>query len=149
MIYSLKNLIWRMSRQPYRVKESSTTTAQPNSLQGFWKLCNQILFSLVLFIFLHNFLSCACTCTEYTFIHGHICISCVKQRPTEHALHRLSKAEVNPMLHSNISKHILCTVLYTFLKVLTRRICLIINSFINWWSLFIIMALIFDSGVVL
>ena len=37
-------------------------------------------------------------------------------------------------LHPNISKHILHTVLYTFPKVLTRRICLTIKSFFSWWS---------------
>ena len=34
----------------------------------------------------------------------------------------------------NISMHILLTVLCTFLKVLTRRICLTIKSFFTWWS---------------
>ena len=36
----------------------------------------------------------------------------------------------NP-LHSNISMYILHTALYTFPKVLTRRICLTIKSFFN------------------
>ena len=36
-------------------------------------------------------------------------------------------------LHPNISMHILHTVLYTFPKVLTRRICLLIKSFFHWW----------------
>ena len=40
---------------------------------------------------------------------------------------------INP-LHPNISLHILLTVLYTFPKVLIRRICLIIKSFPSWWS---------------
>ena len=35
-------------------------------------------------------------------------------------------------LHPNISMHILHTVLYTFSKVLTRRICLTIKSFFTW-----------------
>ena len=35
-------------------------------------------------------------------------------------------------LHPNISLHILHTVLYTFPKELTRRICLLIKSFISW-----------------
>ena len=35
----------------------------------------------------------------------------------------------NP-LHPNISMHILHTFIYTFLKVLTRRICLAIGSLI-------------------
>ena len=34
----------------------------------------------------------------------------------------------------NICMHILHTVLYTFHKVLTRRICLTIKSFFSWWS---------------
>ena len=37
-------------------------------------------------------------------------------------------------LHPNISKHILHTVLYTFPKLLTRRIWLTIKSFFSWWS---------------
>ena len=36
--------------------------------------------------------------------------------------------------HPKISMHILHTVLYTRPKVLTKRICLTINSFFNWWS---------------
>ena len=36
-------------------------------------------------------------------------------------------------LHPNISKHILHTVLYTFPKVLTRRICLPIKIFFSDW----------------
>ena len=35
-------------------------------------------------------------------------------------------------LHSIISMHILYTVLYTFPKVLTKRICLKIGSFVSW-----------------
>ena len=38
---------------------------------------------------------------------------------------------INP-LQPNISMHILHTVLYTFLNVLTRRICLTIKSFFSW-----------------
>ena len=38
----------------------------------------------------------------------------------------------NP-LHPNISMHILHTVLYKFPKVLTRRICIKIKSFLSWW----------------
>ena len=37
-------------------------------------------------------------------------------------------------VHPNISMHILHAVLCTFAKVLTRRICLIIQSFFSWWS---------------
>ena len=37
-------------------------------------------------------------------------------------------------LHPNINIHILLTVLFTFPMVLTRRICLRIRSFLNWWS---------------
>ena len=36
--------------------------------------------------------------------------------------------------HPNISIHIFHTVLCTFTEVLTRRICLTIRSFFNWWS---------------
>ena len=38
------------------------------------------------------------------------------------------------LFHPNISIHILCTSLYTFLMVLTRRICLPIRSLLSWWS---------------
>ena len=41
------------------------------------------------------------------------------------------KASFNP-LHPNISMHILHTVLYTFPKVLRRRICLTIRTFFSW-----------------
>ena len=40
---------------------------------------------------------------------------------------------VNPV-HPNISIYILHTVLYTFPKVLTKRICLTIKSFFSCWS---------------
>ena len=40
---------------------------------------------------------------------------------------------LNP-LHPNISMHILLTVLYTFPKVLARRICPAIKRFFNWLS---------------
>ena len=40
---------------------------------------------------------------------------------------------MNP-LHPNFSMYILHTVLYTFPKVLTRRIWLTIKSFLGWWS---------------
>ena len=39
----------------------------------------------------------------------------------------------NP-LHPKINMHILHTVLRTFSKVLTRRICQTIKSFLSWWS---------------
>ena len=45
----------------------------------------------------------------------------------------LSQEKVNP-LHPNISMHILCTVLYTFTKVQTRRICLT-KSFLGGYLL--------------
>ena len=41
----------------------------------------------------------------------------------------LAKPKIKP-LHPNISMHILYTVLYTNPKVLTRRICLTIKSFL-------------------
>ena len=47
-------------------------------------------------------------------------------------LSSLSKS-LNP-LHLHISMHILHTVLYTFPKVRTRRICLTIKSFFGCWS---------------
>ena len=40
---------------------------------------------------------------------------------------------LNP-LPPDISVHILHTIHYTFPKVLTRRICLIITSCFSWWS---------------
>ena len=42
----------------------------------------------------------------------------------------LAVRKMNP-LHPNISMHILHTNLYTFSKVLIRRICLIIKSFFS------------------
>ena len=46
-------------------------------------------------------------------------------------LENVFASSFNP-LHPKISIHILHTVLYTFLKVLTRRICLPIKSFFRW-----------------
>ena len=37
-------------------------------------------------------------------------------------------------LHTNISMHFLHSVLYTFPKVPSRRIYLLIKSFVSWWS---------------
>ena len=42
----------------------------------------------------------------------------------------------NP-LHPNISMHILDTVIYTFCKVLKRRICFIIKGLFSWWSFYL------------
>ena len=51
------------------------------------------------------------------------------------------------LFHPNVIMHILHTVLYTFLKVLTRRICLLIKSFFFGDIIsFILMTLICDSG---
>ena len=47
--------------------------------------------------------------------------------------HKGSHMCIKP-LHSNISMHILHTVLYTFPNVLTRRICLAVKSYLCWWS---------------
>ena len=46
----------------------------------------------------------------------------------------LLKSKQFNSLHPNINMHILHTVLYTFLKVLTRRICLTIAGFCNCGS---------------
>ena len=39
---------------------------------------------------------------------------------------------LKPFMPLKISVHILHTALYTFTKVLTRRICLTIESFVSW-----------------
>lgn len=41
--------------------------------------------------------------------------------------------------HLLIDIHILCTVLYAFTKVLTRKICLTIKNLLHWWPFFIIL----------
>ena len=46
----------------------------------------------------------------------------------------LLKSKQFNSLHPNINMHILHTVLYTFLKVLTRRICLTVAGFYNCGS---------------
>ena len=46
-------------------------------------------------------------------------------------INKLSRRTVS-ILHLTNSMHTLYTVLYTFAKALTRRICLTINSFFNW-----------------
>ena len=45
----------------------------------------------------------------------------------------IQSVHLNP-LHPNISMHILHTVLCTFPKVLTGRICLTVKSVFNWSS---------------
>ena len=53
-------------------------------------------------------------------------------------------------IHPNINMHILHTVLYTFPKVLTRRICFTVKSFLSWLTfLFILVTLMFGSGMIL
>ena len=52
-----------------------------------------------------------------------------------HMMH-VSLKFFNPQ-HHNISMHILHNVLYLFPKVLRRRICLTIKSFLSWWSFLI------------
>ena len=55
----------------------------------------------------------------------------------------------NP-LHPNISRHILHTVLYALPRILTRRICEIIKSFIDFFIIFFIfMTLLCDSAEIL
>ena len=51
----------------------------------------------------------------------------------EDILSSKSMPQINP-LHHNVSMQILQTVLYTFLKVLTRRICSAIKNFFSCWS---------------
>ena len=54
----------------------------------------------------------------------------------------ISSISVNS-LNPNISMHILHTVLYSFHKMLTRRMCFTIKSFVS----FTLVILMFDSGV--
>ena len=44
-----------------------------------------------------------------------------------------SKFPLNPLPPNN-SMHTVYIVLYTFLKLLTRRLCLTVKSFFSWWS---------------
>ena len=53
-------------------------------------------------------------------------------------------------LHPNIRMHILHTVLYTFPSILAGRICSTIKRFFSLIIIsFIILTLMFDSGVIL
>ena len=56
-----------------------------------------------------------------------------KLKPTQWYSPLLWLASVN-LLHRNIRIYIFQAVLYSFSKVLTRRICLIINIFFSRWS---------------
>ena len=61
----------------------------------------------------------------------------------------LGSFSISHPLNPNISMYILHTVLYTLLKVLTRRICITINSFFSWWSFLYSRDLIWlSSGIV-
>ena len=55
----------------------------------------------------------------------------LKIRKNTVTLTLISPYNINP-LHLDISMHILVTVLYTFPKMLIRRICLAIKSFFSW-----------------
>ena len=79
------------------------------------------VFSMILIIHVftnNNIFPVSCIC--YTYPHRNF------QNP--------SKKYPLISLHPDISMHILYTVLYTFLSILTRRICLKIKSFFSWWS---------------
>ena len=53
-------------------------------------------------------------------------------------------------MHHHTSGHVLHTVLFTFPMELTKRICLTIRRFLNWWLFsFILMTFTFHSRVVL
>ena len=62
---------------------------------------------------------------------------CPSEYAVSHALLARQKdtlSRLSPFyhLHANISMHILHTVLHTFLKRLTRRICLTVKSCFSW-----------------
>ena len=44
----------------------------------------------------------------------------------------ISESSILNLSHSNITMHILHTVLYTFLKVQTKRICITIKGFFSY-----------------
>ena len=70
----------------------------------------------------------------FTLLQRMLCVikALVKQanRETETDLFPFQEDSLHP-LYPNISKHILHTVFCTFSKVLTRRICLTIRSFLS------------------
>ena len=69
---------------------------------------------------------CVCLCDDVWVC---LCDDCPSEIP-----HLLLCPTVFNSLHPNISIHILRTVLCTFTKVLTRRICLTIKHFFTWGS---------------
>ena len=57
----------------------------------------------------------------------------VLPRNTTQRPHQVMSLPINPS-HPHINMHILHAVLYTFSKVLIRRICLTIKRNFSWWS---------------
>ena len=81
-------------------------------------------------------------CSYFSFGWGNFNLAVLEQLPWDFSFLWLAsnfpnnitpESYINP-LHPNISMHILHTVLLTFPKVMTRRICLPIESFFAWWS---------------
>ena len=70
---------------------------------------------------------------EFYFLRDGIWVTIMWLANRCHLEHQYQGKLIIP-LHPNISMNILQTVLYTFPKVLTGRICLKIKSFISWWS---------------
>ena len=91
----------------------------------------------------NNVTKCMITWDDWTKKYLHVClihrVSTDKRfftwaLPKFWATHDQQPGHFLNLLHPNISMHILHTVLYTFLMVLTRRIYLKIKSFFGWWS---------------
>ena len=75
----------------------------------------------------------------FPWLHDFLCPVEDAQCTTEESpLGKLSNKQFAPvllnLLHPNINIHTLHTVLFTFPLIPTRRICLTISSFLNWWS---------------
>ena len=93
---------------------------------------------------------CVCLCDDiWVCLCDDVCVCLCDDCPSE-IPHLLLCPTVFNSLHPNISIHILHTVLCTFTKVLTRRICLTIKHFFYLRIIsFILMTSICDSIVIL
>ena len=73
------------------------------------------------------------TCLEQCVVIIHSHVQCFFSGFSFFKIFSFYVITFNP-LHPNISMHILRTVLYTFPKMLIRRICITIKGFLSWWS---------------
>ena len=116
----------------FTVTQPSTTTKKKglkkSNLGMLWESLPRVIFWCVRNILITWWLSRWQCWSSYVQQKQEIC-------DLSYILNQKQEIISQTLQHPYISMHILQTVLYTFPKVLTRRICLSIKRFFGWWSL--------------